>query len=489
MRLELVLEARKSQSAVEVNDSHMEVLNGNMELHNKQKEIVRSTARFKIIRAGRRGGKSTLNVEDCCFKAVSENNQNILYLSPTYKQSRSIVWEDFRKRLSPIGAKFNEARLEIQVPTQEGGHSTIFIGGFESRENYRGMKFHHIVFDELDTYRDFFISWQEIFRPALTDTLGTANFIGTPKAESRNLQRLEKVAEVDIDYKSFHFTSYDNPHVDDSEIDKAKKELDPKTFKQEYLAEYVEDAGALFRYSSIVDTFTNTVTKGQKYLTVDIADDGSDKSVFSFWDGLEEYRREEYAGLNTEALVAKIREYAVQEQIPHSHIAVDAIGVGAGVASNSLLDGVIGFKSSYAPIKTDMNIVALPNAGVLPNNNLTSDYRNLRSQCVFTLADLVNTHKIASRVDGQFKEYTIEELQAYQDASKGDGKRFATPKEDIKDMLGRSPDHTDTWLMRMYFVVMERMQPEQSEQASIRREAMLNQMLRNRGNAQANNTR
>lgn len=184
-----------------------------------------------------------------------------------------------------------------------------------------------------------------------------------------------------------------------------------------------------------------------------------------------------------------IRDFAVTEQIPHSHIAIDAIGVGAGVASASLLDGVIGFKSSYAPIKTDLNIVQLPNVGYTNDAKLTSDYKNLRSQCVFTLADLVNTHKIASRVDGQFKELIIEELQAYQDASKGDGKRFATPKDDVKEMIGRSPDHSDTWLMRMYFVVMERMQPEQSEQGAMRREKMLAQMQRNRGGFSANSAR
>lgn len=390
--------------------------------------------------------------------------------------------------MSPIGAKFNEARLEISLPTAEGGSSTIYIGGWENRENYRGMRFHHIVFDELDTLTDFVLSWQEVFRPALTDTAGSACFIGTPKKENRNLARLEKIAEHDVDYQTFHFTSYDNPHVLDSEIDKAKEELDPQTFKQEYLAEYVDNSGALFRFSSIVDAFTNTITKnGGKYLTVDVADDGSDKTVFSYWDGLEEYKREEYAGFNTEAIVAQIREQANLEQIPYSHIAVDAVGVGAGVASNSLLDGVIAFKGSYAPIKTDTNIVQLPHVSTV--TGYTSDYRNLRSQCVFTLADHVNNHKIASRVEGQFKELIIEELQAYQDASKGDGKRFPTPKEDVKEMIGRSPDHSDTWIMRMYFVVREKMNPDEGEQGALRRERMLEQMQRNRRSMRGNSTR
>lgn len=433
--------------------------------HSKQIEIIESDARFKIIRAGRRSGKSTLEIEEMVFDAVTGENRNIFYIAPTQKQARSIIWESLKTRLAGIG-KANESRLEMQVPTKDGGFSTIFVSGWENRENYRGMKAYKIVFDELDTMRDFFVSYQEIFRPMLTDTAGKATFIGTPKKENPNLKRLEKLAETDGDYKAFHFATEDNPHIPKEEIKKAKEELDPETFRQEYLAEYVENEGALFRYSSIIDIFTNAIDKSNsKYLIVDIADDGSDKTKFSFWEGLEEYRRESFERLNTESIIAKIREYAADQRIPYSNIAVDAIGVGAGVASSSMLDGIIGFKSSYAPIKTDIDIVRLPNVSYLPNAKaLTSDYRNLRSQCVFTLADLVNNHKIASRVTGKDKENIIEELSNYQDVSKGDGKRQASAKEDIKEAIGRSPDDSDTWIMRMYFVVRDKMIPEQSEE-------------------------
>lgn len=436
--------------------------------HNKQIDVIKSNARFKVIRAGRRSGKSTLEIEDMVFDAVSGKDRNIFYICPTQIQSRKIIWEALKSRLNGIG-EINESRLEVKIPTTDGGHSTIFVCGWENRENYRGMKAYKIVFDELDTMKNFFIGWQEIFRPMLTDTAGKAVFIGTPKKENPNLRRLEKIAETDSDYQAFHFTTEDNPYIPREEIKKAKAELDYDTFKQEYLAEYVDHAGSLFKYTAIVDVFSNTITKTKdKFLIVDIADDGSDKTIFSFWEGLEEYRCEEFARLNTESIIAKIREYASEEQIPYSHIAVDAIGVGAGVASSSMLDGIIGFKSSYSAIKTDADIVRLPNVGysLNPLVPLTSDYRNLRSQCVFTLADKVNNHKIASKVEGSHKEKIIEELASYQDISKGDGKRQAMAKEDIKEIIGRSPDHSDTWIMRMYFEIMSTMIPEQSEERS-----------------------
>jgi len=437
-----------------------------LKLHPKQGEIIKSKKRFKVIRAGRRGGKTSLEVEDMTFDAVSAKGRNIFYVAPTQTQARSIVWEALKARLGGIG-EANEGRLEMKVPTQDGGHSLIKIAGWENRENFRGMNAYKIVFDEVDTMRDFFIGWQEIFRPALTDTRGKAVWIGTPKKENPNLRRLEKIAETDTDYETFHFTTYDNPHVPTEEVDKAKEETDFDTFQQEYLAEYVDNQGALFHYDSLVDTFSNTIVKeNRKYLIVDIADDGSDKTIFSFWEGLEEYRVEEFARLNTQSIVEKIREYAREDRIPFSNIAVDAIGVGAGVASSSFLDGIVGFKSSYGAIKTDTDIVRLPNVSTLKDVPLVTDYKNLRSQCVFTLSQLVNNHKIASKVDGKHKELIIEELSNYQDASVGDGKRMPTKKEDIKVAIGRSPDHSDTWIMRMYFQVMSKMLPEQSEERS-----------------------
>src|SRR3990172_9726390 len=135
-----------------------------MPLHEKQAEIVSSKARYKVIRAGRRSGKTSVEIEVMLFKAVSGKDRNVFYIAPTQKQARSIVWEALKARLGKIGDP-NESRLEMRVPTTDGRHSTIFIAGWENRENFRGMKAYHITFDEVDTMKDFFIGWQEIFLP------------------------------------------------------------------------------------------------------------------------------------------------------------------------------------------------------------------------------------------------------------------------------------------------------------------------------------
>src|SRR3990167_9967305 len=145
-----------------------------MKLHDKQREIVTNRARFNIIRAGRRSGKTTVMLEKMIFIAASKKNCNVFFICPTQKQARSIIWEALKARIPGIGEP-NEGRLEMRIPTKEGGYSTLFIAGWENRENFRGMKADHITFDEVDTLKDFFIGWQEIFRPALIDTGGTAN--------------------------------------------------------------------------------------------------------------------------------------------------------------------------------------------------------------------------------------------------------------------------------------------------------------------------
>lgn len=258
----------------------------------------------------------------------------------------------------------------------------------------------------------------------------------------------------------------DNPFI--SQYYKQNLEtLDTKS-KQRLLFgnwDYLDESNALFKYSHIVDVFSNSITKGTgKYLIVDVAGEGEDKTVLSYWEDLEEVKRESFQGLNTESIVQKIREYATQYQIPYSNIGIDAIGIGEGVANSSLLDGVVPFKSSYAAIKTEASIISLPNVHYIKEAPLVTDFFNLRSQCIFLLANLVNNHKIASRIQGQGKENIIEELSLYQDVTKDGAKRQATSKDDIKILLGRSPDESDTWIMRVFFEIRNKMDVTQSPQ-------------------------
>lgn len=211
-----------------------------------QKEIARDTHRFRVVNIGRRGGKTTLAIEEMIGKAVAKKDRRIAYVAPTYQQARDIAWEGLKKRVRPIVKNINESRLEITVMTQEGGESLIVLRGWESIETLRGQRFDFIVIDEVAMMRNFWIGWQEVIRPTLSDTKGETLFISTPKGFN-HFYDLYNLQDKDSDYKSFHFTTYDNPNVPAEEVDKAKKELTENRFAQEYMADFRKQEGLVYK--------------------------------------------------------------------------------------------------------------------------------------------------------------------------------------------------------------------------------------------------
>lgn len=261
----------------------------------------------------------------------------------------------------------------------------------------------------------------------------------------------------------------DNPYTAEEYEENLDEISDVKTRKRLKQGdwEYNDDSSLLFNREALNDVFTNTIDiSATKYLIVDVAGDGEDNIVFSYWKGLKEYKRTKHPELNSSSVREKIRQVAAEEQIPFSNIIVDAIGVGEHLPNDPLLNGIVGFKSSYAAIRTDINPTQLPyvhTTSVAPK--LTTDYSNLRTQCVFLLATKVNNHEIASDCDENQKDLIVQELSQYKEITKDGGKRKVTSKEDIKEAIGRSPDDSDTWVMRMYFVIVDNMKLYTSEQS------------------------
>ena len=216
-----------------------------MELTQPQKIIAKCRNRFRVVNCGRRFGKTTLAVEEIKGKALSEPSK-IAYIAPTYQQARDIAWQMLVKELQPIIVKVNESRLELTVMTKDGEQSQIFLRGWESIETLRGQQFDFIVIDEIAQMRNFQSMWQEVVRPTLTDTRGEAMFISTPKGFN-HFYDLYNLENKDDDYKSFHFSSYDNPYIPKEELDKAKKELTEDRFAQEYLADFRKTEGLVYK--------------------------------------------------------------------------------------------------------------------------------------------------------------------------------------------------------------------------------------------------
>ena len=216
------------------------------ELTMAQTIVVKDKHRFRVLSCGRRFGKTTLAIVEMVACAVLKKDRRIAYIASTYQQARDICWRDLKKITQPIAINTNESRLEVEVKTQEGGTSLIWLRGWESIETLRGQRFDFLVIDEVAMVKNFWENWHEVLRPTLTDTKGEVLFLSTPKGYN-HFYDLFQLPKTDKDYKSFHFTSYDNPFVPSEEIDKARKELPDDRFAQEYLADFRKVYGLVYK--------------------------------------------------------------------------------------------------------------------------------------------------------------------------------------------------------------------------------------------------
>src|SRR3990167_4982833 len=211
-----------------------------------QAQIIDDTHRFRVLVCGRKFGKTTTAAEEISACAFSRNERRVMYIAPTLDDARRLMWERIKKRFIDTAEKTNDTRLELIIPTQDKGKSVIFLGSWEKVENYRGDEFDFIVPDEVQEYRNFWTGWQEALRPTLTPRRGQALFEGTPKGFN-HLYDLFNTESEDQSWKSFHFTTYDNPYIPREEIEEARRQLTEDRFAQEYLAEFRKMEGLVYK--------------------------------------------------------------------------------------------------------------------------------------------------------------------------------------------------------------------------------------------------
>ena len=215
--------------------------------------------------------------------------------------------------------------------------------------------------------------------------------------------------------------------------------------------DYDEGQNALISTDAISDLFTNTIEiADDKFIIADIARFGSDKIVIMCFKGLEVYRIIVRTKQGTDKTSALIKQIAIDEKISFSHIIVDEDGVGGGVVDQ--LKGIKGFINNSSAIDNAEPILIMQN-GLLIKKIPKENYQNLRSQCYYMLSDRINNHQMAIKTDNvSVQEAITEELeQITRHKSDEDVKLAITPKKNIKENLGRSPDYADTLMMRMWF--------------------------------------
>lgn len=223
------------------------------EPHDGQQEIADALLKYRyvVVRAGRRFGKSALALNLVLREALT-NPGRYWIVAPEYKQAKSIYWRDLVSDYIPeeliIKKNDNELILEIRS-TVEGKNSIIEFKGSDKEDSLRGAGLKGIVLDEYAFQKEHI--WNKIVSPMLIQTRGWAMFITTPNGVANHFKAfwdhaVELESKKDKDWKTFHFTSYDNPMIKKEDLDKERERLVPEFFEQEYMAEFAKFVGLIY---------------------------------------------------------------------------------------------------------------------------------------------------------------------------------------------------------------------------------------------------
>lgn len=248
--------------------------------------------RYKVINCGRRAGKSYLvSVE--MLKFATENSKSVVwYVSPNYKQSKQIMWAMLRELIpQEIIQSKNETDLKFVLING----SEILLKGAQEPDSLRGVRIDFCIFDETA----FIDKWEDVWkviRPTLIDSKADVWFISTPNG----FNHFKDMSETTNDqWQYFHYTSYDNPYLDRTELDSLKADMDPDSFAQEIMGEFKKMTGMIYkdfsRETHMVDippldynfTFTRSLDFGYGHKTALIyfAISSSGEAIYAY-DGL-----------------------------------------------------------------------------------------------------------------------------------------------------------------------------------------------------------
>ncbi len=211
-------------------------------LHEAQETVAKSEARWKILCAGRRFGKTRLGVQ-LCMQAALEGKR-AWWVAPTFAIAR-VGWRaieaaamSFPQEIRP---KVSLANMEVTF--ENGGY--IAAKSADNPQRLRGEGLDFLVMDEAAFIKP--EVWREVLRPTLTERKGSGLFISTPMGMNNWFYDLWTNAKDDDNWETFRFATVDNPAIDPEEIEVAKKEVGSIIFTQEYLAEFVDNGQSIVK--------------------------------------------------------------------------------------------------------------------------------------------------------------------------------------------------------------------------------------------------
>jgi hypothetical protein len=213
--------------------------------HPKANAALFDKTRFQFWLAGRRGGKTVRIRERIIQKAIEcPKGGEIFYIGPTNQDAKDLIWEALEDRLDDLGWDYkplvSKQRFELSHKRK------IYVIGGEKIRRIRGHKVYHAFLDELAFFTaDLNQVWRAV-RPALSDLKGGVTCATTPNGKGTQAYDFWMASISDPEWARHVWHTLDNPGIDPLEIDSAKKNLDEKSFSQEYLATWESFEGLAY---------------------------------------------------------------------------------------------------------------------------------------------------------------------------------------------------------------------------------------------------
>ena len=210
------------------------------QLTTPQRQVYEAGTRYRLLCCGRRFGKTFLSITQLLVWAMRTPGGLFWYVTSTYKAAKRIAWKALREMAPPeIVTSVNHTELSVRLING----ATISLMGADAPDSLRGSSLSGCVIDEAAYVNP--RVWTEVVRPSLSDQVGPCWQITTP-AGFNHFHALWEAVETDPDWSRFSFTTLEGGQVPPEEIESAKRDMDARTFRQEYLASFESMAGRVY---------------------------------------------------------------------------------------------------------------------------------------------------------------------------------------------------------------------------------------------------
>lgn len=215
-----------------------------------QSEVFLCPARFRPVIAGRRAGKTHLMKVELARAAINTSYANVGYWAPTWSMAKDLMWEPLKQFIPKAYLKGKPNETDLTIRLING--SRIVLRSADNPDRSRGWGWDFAALDEF-AFMDWKL-WTEVIRPALSDRMGSAIFGTTPYGLNHAYDLYMQGQNPDFpDWKSWQVTTLQGGRVPKSEVEEARRSLDPRTFRQEYEASFEALGGRVY------DMFEKTV--------------------------------------------------------------------------------------------------------------------------------------------------------------------------------------------------------------------------------------